>query len=335
MAGFLGSIFVVPASYDRESKREDKVMAREVLTQTLKWSDVEISFSKDDCLENFSEPGRFPIVVNPIIQNYEFTRVFVNGGSAVNLIFTNTLDLMKVPRSAMKPAASYRIYGAIPGSCLPNVGQITLEGLSMTAQSHNYDVLEKCTKDILSAIRPDEKDRNLRLEALHELKDSISSLGALTVEPFGSFLSNLYAKSGDLDVSLELLDDSNFLSTKQTILKKVCEALQTRGGLKSVLQFTSPSLTSAVISTYEGRLKEIQDLPYRMTSHSLFVEDPFERHENAARTVDISEIHRIARAFDHAHSVFARDGLANRNELLSLLCTPEVAIQAGAEGMAT
>jgi hypothetical protein len=151
VAGFLGSIFVVSASYDRESKREDKVMAREVLTHTLKWSDVEISFSKDDCVENFSEPGRFPIVVNPRIQNYEFSRVFVNGGSAVNLIFPNTLDLMKVPRSAMKLAASYRIYGAIPGPCLPTVGQITLAVSFGTAKNFRTERIMFDVVDIESA----------------------------------------------------------------------------------------------------------------------------------------------------------------------------------------
>jgi hypothetical protein len=138
---FIGHMCVDSASYDRESRREHKVMARKALAenptkrQAPKWADVEISFGQEDCrLENFSEPGRFPIVVNPLIENWGFSRVFVNGGSAVNLIFASTLDLMEDTRAAMKPV-SRRIHCGIPGSWLDTIGQITLQVSFGTAQN--------------------------------------------------------------------------------------------------------------------------------------------------------------------------------------------------------
>ena len=52
------------------------------------------------------------------------------------------------------------------------------------------------------------------------------------VRPFGSFASKLYAKSGDLDVSVQLSNDSGFPNDKkkkEIALKKLGIALQTKG----------------------------------------------------------------------------------------------------------
>lgn len=49
----------------------------------------------------------------------------------------------------------------------------------MIERVHNFDVLQKCTKDILSLIKPLENDRNKRLYAIQELQNSIYSIGAL------------------------------------------------------------------------------------------------------------------------------------------------------------
>ncbi|XBI20213.1 hypothetical protein VPH35_061559 [Triticum aestivum] len=88
----------------------------------------------------------------------------------------------------------------------------------MVEHIQNYDVLEKCTKDILSIIKPTEDDQNKRLNAIQEIVDSIYLVGRLgdaAVKPFGSFLSKLYAKSGDLDVSVELPNVSGFPTSKE------------------------------------------------------------------------------------------------------------------------
>jgi hypothetical protein len=117
------------ASY--ESKRQYKTVAREVLAtipqsrQAVKWSNVEISFSQGDCPENFARPGRFPIVVEPTINNCKVSRVLMDGGSSLNILFTSALDAMQVPRSAIKPV-SQAFHDILPGSTATPIGQITL-----------------------------------------------------------------------------------------------------------------------------------------------------------------------------------------------------------------
>ncbi|GJM92584.1 hypothetical protein PR202_ga09065 [Eleusine coracana subsp. coracana] len=107
----------------------------------------------------------------------------------------------------------------------------------MAEHIYTYDLLKTCTKDILSVIKPVEDDRNKRLRAIQELTDTVNSVGALRgspVKPFGSFVSNLYAKSGDLDVSVDLRSGSDLpisKKKKQNALRELMRALQIRGKL--------------------------------------------------------------------------------------------------------
>ncbi|XP_051226725.1 protein HESO1 [Lolium perenne] len=359
----------------------------------------------------------------------------------------------------------------------------------MIEQAPDNDVLEKCTKDILSLIKPEEDDRNKRQSAIQELEVSIQSAPALSgaaVKPFGSFLSNLYSKSGDLDLSVQLMNGSNLPRTKkqkQTILRQLRKALQKGDVARTmefipqarvpVLQYVSnrfgiscdlsvdnypgriksrifywvstlderfgdmvllikewakaqnindpksgtlnsyslcllvlfhfqtcqpailpplkdiyegnitedfadmtlydeehldevcaaniakfqsqnkeqrnesslchllatffnkfcfiDALSSDVISTYTGKIEKIQDSPNRRMkkSHSLFVEDPVERPDNAARAVGIQGLLLIASALKEANLKFASLEHSDRDGLLAMLCTPAVCSKLG------
>uniref|UniRef100_A0ACD5XAQ3 Uncharacterized protein n=1 Tax=Avena sativa TaxID=4498 RepID=A0ACD5XAQ3_AVESA len=350
----------------------------------------------------------------------------------------------------------------------------------MVELTQSYHELEKCTKDILSVIKPTEDDRNKRLHAVREIVNSIylvNGLGDAAVKPFGSFLSNLYTKSGDLDVSVELPNVFGFITSKekkQDVLGELMITLQTKGVARDVnfiptarvpvLQYVSnkfgiscdisinnypgrikskvlywistiderfgdmvllvkewakaqnindpkngtlnsyslclltckPAIlppmkeiydvniaegsgrfnennldwicgesianfrrqnigqrnqsslshllatffekfcdigtysSDHLISTYTGELKRIpHHLYWTSRSYSLFVEDPFQRPENTARTVDMLELRRISRAFTRAKDMVFPDRRADRKELLSLLCTPEVRSELG------
>uniref|UniRef100_A0A0E0JQY7 Poly(A) RNA polymerase mitochondrial-like central palm domain-containing protein n=1 Tax=Oryza punctata TaxID=4537 RepID=A0A0E0JQY7_ORYPU len=97
----------------------------------------------------------------------------------------------------------------------------------------NYDVVEQCVKNILSLIKPVEDDRSKRLSAIQELSNSILKVAALrgaVFKPFGSFVSNLYSNSGDLDISVQLPNNSIISKKKkQNVLRELMRALQNRG----------------------------------------------------------------------------------------------------------
>jgi DNA polymerase sigma len=64
-------------------------------------------------------------------------------------------------------------------------------------------------------------------------------LTGAAVKPFGSFISKLHAKSGDLDVSVDLCNGSKLpisKKKKQNALRELMRALQIRG--KPLLSFS-------------------------------------------------------------------------------------------------
>jgi hypothetical protein len=62
-----------------ESKREKKLQLREIMaveppTPTfLKWSKVPITFSRANQWSSFSNPGRYPLVLDPVVVNARLT----------------------------------------------------------------------------------------------------------------------------------------------------------------------------------------------------------------------------------------------------------------------
>nr|XP_043619531.1 protein HESO1 [Erigeron canadensis] len=102
-------------------------------------------------------------------------------------------------------------------------------------------LLESALKDILRVVNPTEDDWSKRFTVINEIRAVIKSLEILrgaTVEPFGSFVSNLFTRWGDLDISIELPNGSYIPSAgkkhKQTLLLDVLNALKRKGGFHAI-----------------------------------------------------------------------------------------------------
>ncbi|KAE9598775.1 hypothetical protein Lal_00022480 [Lupinus albus] len=106
-----------------------------------------------------------------------------------------------------------------------------------------YSMLDIVMKDILQVVTPVQEDWEVRFAIINDLRrvvESVESLRGATVEPYGSFVSNLFTRWGDLDISVELLNGSHIPSTgrkqKQVLLGDLLKALRKKGGWNS-LQF--------------------------------------------------------------------------------------------------
>ena len=42
--------------------------------------------------------GRYPLVVDPIVRKKRPTKVLMDGGSSLNILYVDTLDAMRIPR---------------------------------------------------------------------------------------------------------------------------------------------------------------------------------------------------------------------------------------------
>ena len=93
-------IFGGPEAYD--SKRLQKLTRREVYeakpaTPTfLKWSGSPITFDRSDHSDNVTHPGRYPLVVDPIVGMKWLTKVLIDGGNGLNIMYIEMLDTMGI-----------------------------------------------------------------------------------------------------------------------------------------------------------------------------------------------------------------------------------------------
>ncbi|KAL8050302.1 hypothetical protein ABFX02_06G074300 [Erythranthe guttata] len=101
---------------------------------------------------------------------------------------------------------------------------------------NRYNLLDLTIRDILRVINPSKDDWSFRFEIINEIRDivgSIENLRGATVEPFGSFASNLFTKWGDLDISIELQNGTYISSPgkkhKQSVLQEVLKAFRKKG----------------------------------------------------------------------------------------------------------
>src|SRR5207237_4690968 len=112
-------------------KQKQNISSREnnPITQAspkyLKSSKVPITFGRADHQDHVPHPGRYPLVLDPIIRTVKLNRVLIDGGSGLNILFAKTLDDMKIPRSELKQSRA-PFHGVIPGTSATPLGTIKL-----------------------------------------------------------------------------------------------------------------------------------------------------------------------------------------------------------------
>src|SRR4051812_29533136 len=103
--------------------------AEDLLTEEtyhLYGSETNITFSQDDHPPAIPRLGHAPLVLDAQIGGYDMDRIFMDGGSSLNIIFTSTLSKMSIPRSVWKNS-DVIIYDVVPGEAASSLGSIELD----------------------------------------------------------------------------------------------------------------------------------------------------------------------------------------------------------------
>jgi hypothetical protein len=114
------------------SKRAQKLTLHEILsvvpatTRPLRYSEVPISFSGDNQWTSFSELGKFPLVLDPVVAGSQLTRVLIDGGSGLNLLFASTLKKMGLDVSKVLTPSKTSFYSIISGNAVTPLGLVVL-----------------------------------------------------------------------------------------------------------------------------------------------------------------------------------------------------------------
>jgi hypothetical protein len=91
----------------------------------LDWSDKPITFDQGDHPDRVPSPGKYPLVVDPVIGNVRLTKVLMDGGSSLNIIYAETLGLLQIDLSTIQAGAT-PFHGIIPGKRVQPLGQLDL-----------------------------------------------------------------------------------------------------------------------------------------------------------------------------------------------------------------
>ena len=96
-------IFGGSAAYDSKCYQKlarHKVYTTEPATPSfLWWSESAITFDQTDHTESVPQPGRYPLVVDPIISTKRLSKVLMDGGSGLNIMYAEMLDAIGIDRS--------------------------------------------------------------------------------------------------------------------------------------------------------------------------------------------------------------------------------------------
>jgi hypothetical protein len=106
----------------------------------LDWSEEAITFDREDHLGYILNLGYYPLIVDPIIGNTRLTKVLMDGGSGLNILYAETLDLMGISRSQLRANAA-PFHGVVPGQRATPLGQIDLPVCFGTPSNFRWETL--------------------------------------------------------------------------------------------------------------------------------------------------------------------------------------------------
>jgi hypothetical protein len=90
----------------RKQERREVCSVNVVAPVYLDWSDKPITFDQADHPDHVPCPGKYPLVVDPIIGDVRLTKVLMDGGSSLNIIYAETLRLLRVDLSSVRAGAA-------------------------------------------------------------------------------------------------------------------------------------------------------------------------------------------------------------------------------------
>jgi hypothetical protein len=110
-------------------------------TEYLDWSEQYIGFGREDHPVKVPRPGHSALIVDARIGGYDCSKVFLDAGSSINLIYANTLCAMNISMTNLVPS-DIGFHGIVPGNPEIPMGRITLEVIFETPENFRKEKIE-------------------------------------------------------------------------------------------------------------------------------------------------------------------------------------------------
>jgi hypothetical protein len=105
----------------RKQERREVCSVKVAAPVYLDWSNKPITFDQGDHPDCVLSPGKYPLVVDSV----RLTKVLMDGGSNLNIIYAETLGLLEIDLSTIR-AGVVPFHGIIPGKRVQPLGQLDL-----------------------------------------------------------------------------------------------------------------------------------------------------------------------------------------------------------------
>jgi hypothetical protein len=119
-----GQVANASARHHKQERRE-VCSVKEATPVYLDWSDKPITFDQGDHPNYVPSLGRYPLVVDPVIGNARLTKVLMDRGSSLNIIYAETLGLLGIDLSMIRAGAA-PFHGIVPSKRVLPLGQLDL-----------------------------------------------------------------------------------------------------------------------------------------------------------------------------------------------------------------
>jgi hypothetical protein len=94
------------SSRQRKRERHEVLAAEKAPPSFLDWSEDAITFSREDHPNRIPNSGQYPLVVDPVIGNARFSKVLMDRGSNLNILYEHTLRLLGIGLDQLRPGAT-------------------------------------------------------------------------------------------------------------------------------------------------------------------------------------------------------------------------------------
>jgi hypothetical protein len=100
--------------------------AEPAVPRYLNWSQYPIQFSRKDHWTSVGNAGLYSLVLDPTIAGMTVTKVLIDGGAGLNIIFLEMLRKMRLDFARLITPTGVPFYGIVHSKAAMPLGQITL-----------------------------------------------------------------------------------------------------------------------------------------------------------------------------------------------------------------
>jgi hypothetical protein len=90
----------------RKRERHEVLAAEKAPPSFLDWSGDTVTFSREDHPNRIPNPRQYQLVVDPVIGISRFSKVLMDGGSSLNILYAHTLRLMRIGLDQLRPSTT-------------------------------------------------------------------------------------------------------------------------------------------------------------------------------------------------------------------------------------